>query len=272
MARVFQTVVRRVTRIVSGGFNLIAPERRRAQIGYALSILLGDRASRRGLYSASINLLDRARRATIITATSLALAPIFRGSRRDNAQFTFILRAVARSTSPDADTWGDAWTEATLGQTGVNHGNETPLQVGNLTALTERRGFMKIDLRGFSALAAAGGSHALVLNIGGNTSGLTAVVMTIAFGGQAASPFTESTLTQSNQPATPTGFTKAVTLPAGAPVQDYSIALSDAEMQQLLGRWALLVMTVPLLTTVTISPRSREAAEKPTLTFTARRA
>jgi hypothetical protein len=182
--------------------------------------------------------------------------------RTDLATFSIgPLSAVSRSGSPDGDDWGDAWTDATVGNTGVNHGNADPLQSSNLSSATETRAFIEINLTRFTGLTAVGGVHTLTLQAANGNLVQNATV-TLNFGAQAGRPFTESTITQANQPATPALFTKTITMPAGDSVTyaSYSVTFTDAQMNQLLGNWVLIVITSAAADATAHNYRSRENA------------
>lgn len=164
----------------------------------------------------------------------------------DNGLFTVgPLYALARSGSPDADDWGDAWTDSTIGNTGVNHGNADPLTVGN-TAVVEQRAFMEFNLTRFTGLTGYGNSHTFQFRAN-SASALLASTLNVAFGANASRPFVESTITQSNQPATPTLFTRSFSVAVDATFPLYTVTMTDAEINQLLGKWALVVFTVAAL-------------------------
>lgn len=190
--------------------------------------------------------------------------------RNDLAIFTVNLTAVDRSGTPDSDDWGDAWTDSTIGQTGVNHGNESPLQATGLVTGV-KRAYVKINLTRYTGLTATGGAHTFVFKAR-NTNLVLSSTLAIAMQGQAGNPFTESTITQSNQPAVPTAITRSVTVPAGDVLTTFTLTLTNAEMDQLLGKWALIVFTTADLTQLNnITSREGTAGDEMTLTFKATR-
>ncbi len=193
--------------------------------------------------------------------------------RGDLAIFTVgPLTAVSRSGSPDADDWGDAWTDATIGQTGVNHGNVNPLQCGQAAAgIAVQRAYIKINLTRFTGLTAIGGAHTFTF-MASHSVALLAETLSFNCQGQAGNPFTESTIVQTNQPATPTAITRSFSVAAGA-AQLFTVTFTDAEMNQLLGKWVLIVFIEgPALTTFSIPSREdATTTNRMTITFKATR-
>jgi hypothetical protein len=187
---------------------------------------------------------------------------------------TFIVgpqSAVSRSGTPDSDTWGDAWTDAALGQTGVNHGNADPLVIQNLTA-NVRQAFVEVDLTKFTGLTATGNAHTFSFRIT-NASLALAGTYSFACQGQATRPFVESTITQANEPAIPTAITRALNVAANT-TTTLTVTFTDAEMNQLLAKWVLIVITATdALGSVTSNITSREnatVANRMTIMFTAK--
>lgn len=171
----------------------------------------------------------------------------------------FTYRTRARSGTPDTDEWGDAWTDGLLANQGVNHGNADPLAIANLTSATETRGFVEFNFTRFTGLFGSGSAHTFNFRASTATN-LASNSLTLNFGAQASRWFTESTITWSNQPATPTLFTKSVTVVGDAAYPTYSVTLSDAELNLLLGKWGLIVFTEPATSALGISVLSRENA------------
>lgn len=262
----FLPIVKRVTvSVPSGGPNFITPDKIGRQTSVGIGMSYPDKRGRSTTVGAGFTFNGKRGRSTTVTS-SMSYQPPDRVGRSSKLTATISLLAVARSATPDNDEWGDAWTHAALGQIDVNHGNEAQLQCQN--TLGEKRAFMKINLLTYGTrYTATGNAHGMTIYVGGNGSGLAAVVLTLAFGVSATSPFTESTITRLNQPAMPTLFTKTINVPAGAAFLPYNITFTDAEMQQLLGQWVLIVLTVPALTTSTLNPRGREDTNKPSLNF-----
>lgn len=200
--------------------------------------------------------------------------PQFTPTASDQAQrpetglFTVDIKAVAQSGTPDSDMWGDSWTDATVANQGANHGSDTTLKVSQGTAQTENRAFIKADLRKFSGLSASSGGHYLKLRI--TNGGVAAQNVNVALQGQAGNPFTESTITWNNQPATPTAITKSLSAAVGT--ASYQVPLTDAEMNQLLGNWALIVITAPsTVVQITVQSREQNDGNQPAFHFTATR-
>lgn len=248
-----------------GGPTFTAPEKIQRADQIIESVTLYDKIQRADKMIESVTLNDKIQRgdAALMTASFAAPDKIQRG---DLATFTVALSAVSRSGSPDSDQWGDGWTDSSLGQTGVNHGNETPLQFGNVTVGT-KLAYLQIDLTKFTGLTATGNSHPLVFNMVNNDAGSATFQFSAA--GQAGKPFTESTLAQSNQPATPTAITRTPTAAVGA--NTITVTLTDAEMQQLLGKWVLIVLGKSFAGTNAWTTPSREdatPANRMKLTFT----
>lgn len=189
--------------------------------------------------------------------------------RSENGMFTVAETAVGRSGTPDADRWGDSWTNAAVGQTGVNHGADTSLRFDN-NPTGEMRAFYEVDLTRYAGLTAAG-THSLRINLG-NASAVAAVVATLSFGAQSGRWFTESTIVQTNQPATPSLFTLSQSVPANSAAgANFTLTITDAQMNGLLGKWALIVLTSPAATASALTAASRESAAPPVLSFTASR-
>lgn len=173
-----------------------------------------------------------------------------------------------RSGSPDADPWGDAWVNEAVGQTGVNHGNETPLRVVN-TALSRRFGFLKFDLRKLSGLTGQTAAGSGLRLFCGNTSAVAAVTLTLFFERRSddASPFTESTLTWANRPTGLTAlFSKTLIVPVNSS-GPLTVALAKADVDAMVGHFVCVRIESDNLTQE-VTVRSREAAtdtERPTL-------
>lgn len=161
--------------------------------------------------------------------------------------------ADSRSGTPDSDLWGDAYVNNAVGQTGTNFGNVDPLQLNNI-ATSVRRAFIKVDLRGFSATA-TGNAHTITLRATNQNVATTATI-TLSAGGNVSSPFTESTITNNNAPAVPTAVViTSAAIPAST-TQDVTFTLTDAQMNQLLGTWALIVLTTnSVLANVNVNSR-----------------
>lgn len=192
---------------------------------------------------------------------TLALTPAQSVNHSDLAIFTIgPLYAVSRSSTPDTDDWGDAWTDSTVGQTGVNHGNETPLQFANV-AVGAKTAYAEINLTRFSGLTPVGNSHTLTFKVNNTTAAAGNFQFAMgpsALGGGAIRPFTESTITQSNQPAAPTSITRSLMAATG--LQTITVTLTDAELSQVLGKWALIVIGQSFVQTSAWTTPSREDA------------
>lgn len=251
------------------GPTFTAPETDRRTSIPVLTTRLPDAASRADRPVMRTVLADARARSSVARLPLVStLIPESR-QRSSLGLFTVTETAPARSGSPDADRWGDGWTSAAVGQTGVNHGADAALVFQN-AATGDQRAFMAVDLTRFTGLTATG-SHSLTVSMA-NASVLTAVTATLSFGAGASRPFTESTLVQTNQPATPSLFTLTQSLPAStAAGASYVLSLSDSQMNQLLGKWALIVFTSPAATVAAVSVAARESANKAVLSFTATR-
>lgn len=175
-----------------------------------------------------------------------------------------------RSTTPDADKWGDAWVDEQTGQTGVNHGNESPLNIVN-TVVRRRFAFLKMDLRSLTGVTGrnVAGSGLTLFVV--NSSALLAVNLTLFFERRSddASPFTESTINWTNRPTGLTAlFSKTLAVPA-AQSGLLTVPLAKADVDALLGHY-VCVRIESDSTTTSVSARSREAAtaaDRPTMTL-----
>lgn len=180
------------------------------------------------------------------------------------AQFT--QTAQSRSGAPDSDKWGDAWTDAAIGQTGTNHGNESPIIAASIVG-AERRAYVKVDLRGFSKTA-TGNAHTITCRVM-NSSLIAAQTLRLRAGGNGStSPFTESTIAQNNQPAIPTDVDITSGNVAANTTQTLTFTLTDTQMNELLGEWALLLFTSAGLSDMRIVSREGTAADRIALNFT----
>lgn len=171
--------------------------------------------------------------------------------------FSFRYQTRPRSGSPDSDDWGDAFTDATVGSTGTNHGNESPINAVQATSITERRIYIEANFTRFSGMS-ANGSSTFSLFIA-NSSVLLATNITLFFGAQTSRPFIESTITQSNQPALPSlfSFPQAVTNTDSR----YTFTLSASQVDQLLGKWVLIAIQAANLGVGNNFVVSREGAD-----------
>lgn len=255
----FLPIVKKINVAVpSGGPNFIVPDRvgRRSAVGIGAPGV--DRVGRKSEVIAGPTLRDSVGR-SVNLSTTLSLVPSERVGRRSKLTMDLVITPPNRSGTPDADDWGDAYTDAALGQRDNNFGAVDQILMQN--TLGEKRSFIEINLTCIAAgFQATGNAHTFTVTLGGNGGGLKAVEVTLAFGASATRPFTESTITQRNQPATPSLFTKTMTVAAGAAVLPCTVTLTDAEMQQLINKWVLIVLTVPALTTSSINLRTREFA------------
>lgn len=196
----------------------------------------------------------------------------------------FTMRAadirVDRSGAPDADMYSDAWVDGLLANQGVNHGNESPLQVSDQAVpATQRDGFMKWDLRKFGTLTAPTGGT-LVLEIWAGHATAAGVNGHAIFSNKGASdPFTESTITWTNRPAVGSGvIDRSFVSPfvnAGAPPAQILLSLTAAEYGSYLGNWLMVRFTSDALAVTPLNVVSREGAttaQRPRLSLDVRRA
>ena len=175
-----------------------------------------------------------------------------------------------RTGTPDTDMQGDGWVDSTVGNTGINHGNESPLLVSdeNIIPAVTRRGLLKWDLTRFANLSAPTGGT-MDFSIWGDTNiAIVAQTVEFEFSQSAASPFTESTLTWANQPAVGgNAVTKsfAALLRTNVLVpeyQEYAISLTAAEYGPYLGKWLMCRVTSATLVAVGLyNVASREHTE-----------
>jgi hypothetical protein len=184
--------------------------------------------------------------------------------RSDQAKFTAAWTATARSGSPDSDAWGDAWVNAAVGQTGTNNGNAANLDCTNLVT-GQRRAIIEFDLTRFTGHTAAGNTHTLAVSI--TAGALGGATVSFDFSATTSRPWTESTVTNANLPASTTLFTLTAVTTAGA-TQTFNLTLTDAQLAQLLGKWVQVLARTPAATTSTHTVAGRESASKPVLTFT----
>jgi hypothetical protein len=178
---------------------------------------------------------------------------------------------VGRSGSPDADKWGDGWTDQA--STGTNHGNESLLVKGKSTALNdERRAFIAIDLThiaGSSRVAGATGDvNTFLTFIASTSSPLTATAVDPYYSTHASRPFTESTLNWSNQPAGGTLISRFNVQPGAA--QSFNLTLSKTIIDDAIGKWLLIqfhgVSSVAPDTVTILSRDNATASNRPSLT------
>lgn len=221
----------------------------------------------------SLKLSETVSRVDAYRTPTVTLTPPETLQRGETADFTFTLTALAPSGTPDTDEWGDAWTDNTVGQTGTNHGTTTPLNLSaGLAGVGTKVGWVEANLTRFTGLGATGSSHVVTAYFT-NGSAVSAATITLkggpsAIGGGASRPFTESTITQSNQPAAPSSFTLTANLPAGATNQALTFTLGNADLNAIIGKWATLQFTTS--STVTATPDtmvSREGAAGNRVTF-----
>ncbi len=250
-----------------------APEKIQRGEQFSTTLTLNDKIQRsESVILKQITLNDSIQRGDALKLPTISITPTDKIQRGDGCTFGPIaLTAVSRSGTPDSDDWGDAWTDATVGNTGTNHGNADPLSIDG-TALTTKVAWAEINLTRFTGLTATGGSHTLTFratNTGvGNITG-----MKVNMAGQAGRPFTESTITQSNQPAIPSAIVINIpTITSGTTNALQTATLSDSQMNQLLGKWVVIAINnANTLETATI--HSREDAtttDRMTITFTAK--
>lgn len=173
---------------------------------------------------------------------------------------------VGRSGTPDNDDIGDAWTDGVVANQGVNHGNED-LKVVNLIAGASI-GWMKFNFGKWLSTsgtdtfkAKAGGTNTLIGSAAA-TAVATSPVLTFAFTAQAGNPFTESTLTFTNQPAPVADFSLTATIPGSLGVfADFTLTFTPAQIDTLRNKWVVCKITsADAINIVTI--RSRDTATR----------
>lgn len=197
----------------------------------------------------------------------------------DLVKLQIITLRVGRSGTPDSDLMFDAWTEQT--STGLNNGNSDPLAVRGVTTVTpgndERRGYIAIDLTGFSGCTALTGLD-LVVRVN-NSNTLTATTLTCTFTYTATKPFTESTVTWASPPTIGTAAGSATaSIAAGGAFANYTFSVSQANLANVLGNWLLCTFTGPSGSTGLLRDNfqisSRDGAtdgNRPAVSFTAQR-
>lgn len=248
-----------------------APEQVQTADKPVLTLTPTDRANVAEVPAFTLTPLDAVQLGDALPTLSLTATPPDTVQPTDVLSTSVDFPAVTRSGTPDTDSWGDGWTDALLANQGVNHGNETPLKVAQVTAITEQRAYMEFDCTRFTGWTATGGTF--VFSDSQDSPALT-VVLTVSFGAQAGRPFTESTLAQSNQPAVPTGFTRTFTLAANTgtagTADRQTITLTAGEAQSLIGKWGLVTFQIPVGSLMTAYVASREdatAGNRPKLTL-----
>lgn len=253
----------------AGGPNITFNENLRRQDAIRISLLKLEESRQRSdaIRISNLRLNETLQRgdAHRIPVVSATMTESLR--KTDIATFTVgPLTAVTRSGTPDNDMWGDAGTNSALGQTNTNYGNLTPLLIrGDVTET--RKAYFKINLTGFSGLTATGNVHTLTYKA--DNTDLIAATLRFAAQGQTGNPFTESTMTHNNAPAIPTAITRTQSLPGSSGFTLYTVTFTDAEMNQLLGKWALIVLHVTGILELNVHVLTREAtaADRMTLTF-----
>ncbi|MDQ6719333.1 MAG: hypothetical protein M3003_00885 [Candidatus Dormibacteraeota bacterium] len=172
--------------------------------------------------------------------------------------------AQGRSPTPDADSWGDAWVDRLLANQGVNHGAAAALTVSAGSALSQTDGYAKIDFRRFASLV--GGAGASTLTFAALWSAFTATpagTLLVDLVSNAASPWTESTITANNR-ARFTSSSPYSRRSFGAVfdgvTRTHTITFTPAEVNDFVGNWLELQFTVADLTAASIGVQSREAA------------
>lgn len=181
---------------------------------------------------------------------------------------------VARSASPDSDITGDGWTDGIPLNNGVNHGNESPLPTsGNLLSATSQFPYFKWNLTTpkFVGLAHRAGIGTAQFSFWASQGLAVAQTLNVVLWPLATNPFTESTLTFTNQPAVPGSgtVTRAFSVLVGAANGRYDINLTAAEFAPFIGKWMVIRMDSSAVAATPINIVSREgaAAERPRLTF-----
>lgn len=184
--------------------------------------------------------------------------------------------AQARSGTPDSDSWGDAWVDRTVGQTGVNHGNETTMTVSAVTALTEQDGYLEFNGTRLSAtLVDDGAQSTLTFKVQWATVALSPnATLQVDFQTSAGRPFTESTVNASNRArfnsAAPFSQRTFVAAQDGT-LRTHVVTFTAAELNAILGNWLLVQFTVPDLTLGTQLVQARESANKASIDFFVKR-
>ena len=181
---------------------------------------------------------------------------------------TTVLTAVSRSGTPDADTWGDTWTDATLGSTGNTHGSDTILYVKG-TVGSESRAYIEVDLTAYAGKTAVGNNHTFSVfsyEAAPTSSGSSVIIDIYA---KPTRPFVESTSSQSNLTAGNLGtFVGQINYQQSDGATGlYTMSFSDSAMQAGLGNW--LSFEVRGFSAVDqVQLQSREAPTPPSLIFT----
>lgn len=181
---------------------------------------------------------------------------------------------VARSGGPDADIAGDAWTDGIPLNNGVNHGNESPLPTsGNLLSATSQFPWFEWNLTTpkFVGLAHRAAIGTAQFSFFASQGLAVAQTLNVVLWASATKPFTESTLTFTNQPAVPGSgtVTRVFSVLVGAANGRYDINLTAAEFAPFIGNWMVIRMDSAAVAATPINIVSREgaAAERPRLTF-----
>jgi hypothetical protein len=214
--------------------------------------------------------------ATAIKTDTLHLdGDTFRGSA--------FINKVNRTGTPNTDVLTDAWVDATAINQGVNHGNESPLPISDeaVVQVVTRRAYFRYDLTKFTPFTAPAGSS-MVFRIWGDTTTAAGLQTVEArFSNSAATPFTESTLTWTNQPAVGSNpVTKSLgqllrVSPLVVEYREYVFTLTAAEYSPYLGQFLMIMMSTATVVAVgVLNLASREHVEggaggglKPSLTF-----
>jgi hypothetical protein len=101
---------------------------------------------------------------------------------------------------------------------------------------------MKFDLtQAGGMVVTAGGAHTLKVQASHNAS--VAQALTAQVQSSTSDPFTESSLTWSNQADKTIVSTQSVNVAPGACCSTYTMALSDADVSQLAGKWVQVKLT-----------------------------
>lgn len=185
---------------------------------------------------------------------------------------------VARTGTPDTDHLGDAWTDGSPLNTGVNHGNESPLPTsGNLLSATSQFPWFKWNLTTprFIGLAHRAGVGTCQFSFWASQGLAVVQTLNVILWTSAANPFTESTINFSNQPTPPAVGTgnrvdRSFSILVGAANGRYDINLTATEFAPFIGNWMLIRMDSSAVLATPINIVSREGAtsgERPLLSF-----
>lgn len=274
MPKIFPKKTIVITQVVAGGdADVVWTETPKILDKLAPTTTLPD-----SVVTREVHKIDPLKLNTTTRTTSVRVVPDISANYSDPLKTTetFIGRIddlkIARSGTPDSDILGDGWTDGVAIRQGDNHGNESPLPVaGALLLATTQYAWMKWNLTTpkFVGLANKTGGTCRV-SIWSSQSLAVAQTLRLNFSVKTTNPFTESTLTWTNQPTLGTNqVTRSISVLVGATNGRYDIDFTAAEFAPFIGNWMLFRMDSDALIASPCNVVSREgtSGERPIISF-----